>query len=210
VPDRILGVLLFLPVPAVLWLFTRTPLGAVGSVGFGVVVMVTHRFYARPFALRRGDRRCLWCGGAAGDGPRLTIVEPLGTRSWRACSEQHREKLSRLLGWADRRVRLLRLGILGSLGIFVVAMPFAGIGRLGPVSAADVAAAFKLGVSLTVLPLGWLAVLRASPAGDRSSAPFPIHIQALIGTWAVLWLFRLVGLLWLAQALWHFGGRVFR
>jgi hypothetical protein len=208
--DRMLGVLLFLPVPVVLWLFTRTPAGTLGSLGLGVFLMVTHRFYARPFALGRAGRRCLWCGGAAGDGPALAIAEPLGTVTWRACSENHRERLSRLLGWAERRAGSLRLGILGALGVFLVAMPFAGLGRLEPVSGADVVALFKLGVSLTVLPLGWLAVRRASPAGDKLAAPFPVHIQALIGTWAVLWLFRLVGLLWLAQALWHFGGRVLR
>lgn len=37
--------------------------------------------------------------------------------------------------------------------------------------------------------------------------PFPVHIQALIGTWAVLWLFRLVGLVWLVQGLLHFATR---
>jgi hypothetical protein len=38
--------------------------------------------------------------------------------------------------------------------------------------------------------------------------PFPVHIQALIGTWAVLWLFRIVGLAWLALATWHVAVRL--
>jgi hypothetical protein len=208
--DRIFGALLFLPVPVVLWLFTRTPVGVVASLGLGALLMVTHRLYARPFALRRADRRCLWCGGAAREGPRVEIVEPLGTKSWRACSDVHRERLGRALGWAERRARFLRIGILGTLGIFLLAMPLAGTGRLGPVTGEDAAAFFKLGVSLTVLPLGWLAAWRGSSASGGTAAPFPIHIQALIGTWAVLWLFRLIGLIWLAQASWHFGARVLR
>jgi hypothetical protein len=210
VADRILGVLLFLPVPAVLWLFTRTPLGTVGSLGLGVLGMATHGLYARPFALARAGRRCLWCGGAAGDGPRLEIAEPLGTRTWRACSERHGERLGRVLGWAGAHARFLRVGILGALGIFLLAMPFAGIGRLGPVSGDDVVALFKLGVSSTVLPFGWLAAWRGSPAAGPPAVPLPVHMQALIGTWAVLWLFRLVGLLWLFQSVAHFAARTWR
>ena len=61
--DRLLGVLLFLPVPVVLLLFTRMPLGVGESLALGVAITITHRFYARPFARSRADRRCLWCGG---------------------------------------------------------------------------------------------------------------------------------------------------
>jgi hypothetical protein len=210
VADRLLGALIFLPVPAVLWLFTRAPLGTVGSLGLGVLVMLTHRLYARPFVLARAGRRCLWCGGAAGDGPRLEVAEPLGTRPWRACSERHGERLARVLGWAGAHARFLRIGILGALGIFLLAMPFAGIGRLGPVTGGDVIAIFKLGVSLTVLPFGWLAAWRGRPAAETAVVPFPVHIQALIGTWLVLWLFRLVGVVWLFQAVAHFASRASR
>jgi hypothetical protein len=206
--DRILGALLFLPVPAVLWLFTRTPLGGIGSLGLGFLVMVTHRTYARPFALRRAGRRCLWCGGGATEGPVLSVVEPLGKNTWRACSDSHRERLERVLGWGEQRARLLRAGILGTLAIFLPAMLLAGTGRLGPVTREDTVAFFKLGVSLTVIPLGWLAAGRGSPSPGGARAPFPIHIQALIGTCAVLWLFRLIGVVWLAQASWQFATRV--
>jgi hypothetical protein len=38
--------------------------------------------------------------------------------------------------------------------------------------------------------------------------PFPLHIQALIGTGLVLWLFRLVGLVWLALGIFALGRRL--
>ena len=208
--DRVFGALLFLPVPAVLWLFTRTPIGAAGSLVLGVALMVTHRLYARPFALRRAARRCLWCGGGASGGPGFDVAEPIGSGPWRACTGGHRERLDRVLGWADRRTWLLRAGILGTLALYLPAMLFAGTGRLGPVTGADAAALFKLGVSLTVLPLGWLAPWRGVPRPGGASSPVPVHVQALIGTWATLWLFRLVGLVWLVQAAWHLGARILR
>ena len=60
---------------------------------------------------------------------------------------------------------------------------------------------------MTVLPLGfWSAVPRPPEAEAR--VPFPLHIQALIGTAWVLWLFRLVGLWWLVAASLHVARRL--
>jgi hypothetical protein len=199
--DRLKGALLFLPIPMVLFLFTRQPLGPWPSLGLGVAIMLTHRVYARPFALARAERRCLWCGGAAGDGPRLEIEEPLGRTSWRTCGTDHAGVLARTLGWAERRARLLRLGVLGALGLFLALAVGAALGRPPGLEAADATAVFRLGVSLTVLPLGWLGPLRGPAAGPKGRLPFPVHIQALLGTVWVLWLFRLVGLWWLVAAL---------
>jgi len=83
VKDRLLGLLLFVPVPLVLWLFTRAPLGALPSLGLGILLVATHRLYARPFALARADRRCLWCAGAAVSGPAFSVAEPFGVTTWR-------------------------------------------------------------------------------------------------------------------------------
>ena len=77
-------------------------------------------------------------------------------------------------------------------------------------------ALFRLGVALTVLPFGWLApgsrrAASTSPAAESQPAgrlPFPVHIQALLGTLWVVWLFRLVGLWWLVAALLHLSRRL--
>jgi hypothetical protein len=199
VPDRLLGTLLFLPVPVVLGLFTRAPFGVGASIGLGVLLMATHRLYARPFALSRAGRRCLWCGRATGDGPRVQLEEPSGPSTWRACGEAHRERLTRVFGTADRWRWYLRIGVLGSLALFLGGASLATIGRLGPLTFAGISAAFRLGVALTVLPFGALAAILGPRTAGTIRVPFPVHIQALVGTSAMLWLFRIVGIVWVVQ-----------
>ena len=200
--DRLAGALLFLPVPAVLWLFTRQPLGVGASLALGIALMLTHRLYARPFALARAHRRCLWCGGAAGDGPPLAIAEPFGSTPWRACAPPHASRVAGLLSWAAARPLFLRIGILGTLAVFLIAAWPAAAGWLGPIQPADLVAFFRLGIALTVLPLSTLGA-RVGPPPETLSAPFPVHIQALIGTRWVLWLFRIVGAAWLVLGAFH-------
>jgi hypothetical protein len=201
--DRLFGLLLFLPVPIVLWLFTRAPLGVAASLALGTVLMVTHRLYARPFALTRAPRRCLWCGGGAADGPSLVIEEPLGVTTWRACGAAHAALVGRVLAWARRHATFLRAGILGTLGLFLPLALLAGTERLGPLRREDAVAFFRLGIALTVLPLGLLSTRPGPVEPGPERPPFPVHIQALVGTRAVLWLFRLIGSVWLVQALVH-------
>lgn len=206
--DRLAGALLFLPVPLVLWLFTRQPLGPWTSVALGVLLVVTHRLYARPFALSRASRRCLWCGGPAGEGPAIDVDEPLGRTSWRGCGAAHAGVLARTLGWAAERSRLLAFGILGTLALFLCLSVAAALGRPAWLGAEDAVAVLRLGVALTVLPFGWLASLTGPAVGPKGRLPFPLHIQALLGTLWVVWLFRLVGLWWLVAALLHLSRRL--
>ena len=186
-----------------LLLFTQAPFGVVPSLLAGVLLVATHRFYARPFALERAERRCLWCGGAAGNGPALALDEPFGPTRWRACGAAHAERLVRVFAFAQAHTGALKLGILGALAVFLVLAVPAARGRLGPLTSADLVAFFRGGIALAVLPLGWLGVSRGRRAEVTPKLPFPVHIQALIGTWAVLWLFRLVGIAWLLLAVLH-------
>jgi hypothetical protein len=203
---RFSGVVLFLPVPVVLALFTRLPLGALTSLGFGSFLTVTHALYARPFSLSRAPFRCLLCGGEAGEGPALSIREPFGETAWRCCREDHALRLRSILGWAGAHSLLLKIGIVGSIGLFLPGVALAARGALGPVTTADVIAGFRLAIALTVLPFGLLSPL-SPPREGPLKVPFPLHIQALIGTEAVLWLFRVVGVLWLWWGATHFLNR---
>ena len=197
-----IGPLLFLPVPVVLLLFTRAPFGPLASLGLGVALMVTHRLYARPWALARAGRRCLWCTRPSEAGPALTVEEPFDTTTWRACSEAHADCARSFLGWAAAHATFLKAGILGTLVVFLIAAVLAAVGRLGRLGYADAVAFFRLGIAATVLPLGWLGPRRPA-AAPPLRVPFPVHIQALVGTWTVMWLFRVVGAVWLVQAVVH-------
>jgi hypothetical protein len=212
---RLAGALLFLPVPLVLFLFTRAPLGILASLAAGVMLMLTHRLYARPWALARSKTRCLWCGTDvapdAASAPGLVIEDPLGRADWRACSDAHAQSETAVLSWAQRHSAFLKLGILGTLAIFVVWALAAGLGWLGGKSFGDAVAFFRLAIAATVLTLASLAP-RAEPqaSADIIRAPFPVHLSALVGLQSVLWLFRLVGVLWLAQAGLHLTTRLAR
>jgi hypothetical protein len=199
---RALGLLLFLPIPLVLWLLTSQALGVGWSVAIAVALMVTHRLYARPFALRHAHRRCLWCGGRAAE-IEIEANEPGTSTLWRACSPPHTDAQRRVLGWMEQRSTFLRIGVLGTLVLFLVALLVSGLGGLGSWRAADTVSFFRIGIALTVLPLGWLATSSCPERAGSARLPFPVHIQALIGTWSVLWLFRLVGLAWLVLGLVH-------
>jgi hypothetical protein len=204
--QRLIGILLFLPVPLVLWLFTRAPLGPWPSEALGVAIVLTHPLYARAFARRAAPHRCLWCAAAAAAGPELTVHEPLGTTAWRACSASHRDRLRSFFGWAGRHRTAVRFGILGTLAVFLVAAPLASRGRLGPLTHADLRALFQVGIAATVLPLAVFGPRDRPEEAPRP--PFPVHVPALIGTAAALWLFRLVGLVWLGLGLTHLVRRV--
>ena len=90
------GLLLFLFIPLVLFLFLRQPLGPGWSVAVGVAIMLGHRFVAAPWMAKFADVRCLWCGrvGARGPGRRCRrggrtldderVLRGARRRGWRA------------------------------------------------------------------------------------------------------------------------------
>lgn len=206
--DRFAGILLFLPVPLALLLLTRLPLGPLWSPVLAMAVVLSHRLYARPFALARARRRCLWCGGpVATAGLPQAVHEPGGETMWMTCDQDHSRRLATFFAWLQRYRQPIRIGVLGSLLLYLALSLPGWLGYPTPWSPPDIAAAFQGGIAITVLPVGWLATSRKRYLGESTPrVPFPVHIQALIGSLAVVWLFRLVGLAWLAMALWHFTG----
>ena len=204
---RLTGLLLFLPVPIVLLLFTRLPFGVWPSLAAGVALMITHRFYARPFARRHAAARCLWCAGGAEGGPVVRIGEPFGETEWRTCGPAHGDRVRQVLGWARGHAALLKAGILGGLVVFLIG---ASASPLTPraLQPQDWVAFFRVAVAVAILPMGWLALRHAPSTADPLPSPFPVHIQALIGTASVLWLFRVIGVVWLTLAAIHVVGRL--
>jgi hypothetical protein len=196
---RATGLLLFLPVPIVLALFVRAPLGLGASLALGVVLMATHRRYARPWATARASDRCLWCGREGEVGP-VALSDPLGPAVWSACDD-HGARLRGFVGWAERRAPLLKAGILGTLLVLLFVGAAVVAGALPADRYPDAVALFQGGVAISVLPLALLGP--RAPAPETARAPFPLHVQALVGTAVVVWLFRIVGTIWLVQALLH-------
>ncbi|MCG8457197.1 MAG: hypothetical protein MI919_13050, partial [Holophagales bacterium] len=63
-----LGLLLFLFIPLVLYLFVRQPEPLGASLASGVGLMLGHRFLARPYMARVASRKCLWSNRTLGPG----------------------------------------------------------------------------------------------------------------------------------------------
>lgn len=197
-PFQLLGIALFLFIPVVLYLFVRHPAPIGASLAAGVVLMLGHRFLARPYFERAQRTKCIWCNraGAPGDFPETVVVEaPKGPVRLAACAG-HAEPARRFFAWTDRLRLPLRLGIglpllflLGTLGV-------AAAGRVAPIEAAT--EAFRLLVGLTVE----LGALGPFVAADRSAAraAFPLHNFSLLGVAAILWIFRVVGVWWILAA----------
>src|SRR5260370_32954604 len=70
------GVLLFLFIPLVLYLFVRHPEPIAASLAAGVGLVLGHRFLARPYMVRAMPRKGVWCNPvlpAAPDPPAGTL-----------------------------------------------------------------------------------------------------------------------------------------
>ncbi len=57
----IFGIVLFLFIPLVLYLFVAHPAPVAGSLVGGLALMAGHRFLARPYMLAARPYKCVWC-----------------------------------------------------------------------------------------------------------------------------------------------------
>lgn len=196
---RLAGLLLFLFIPLVLVLFLRMPLGPAGSVLAGIAIMLGHRRLARPFMDRHLAVRCFWCGcdgGATGvDAPFRSGRETIAAR---ACCEGHASDLHAL-----GRVAAAGKIVLGAL-IFVplaayLANALLSLAGRAPLSLEAARWMFKVPIAGAVFGLSFLwplgRTMKREPAID-----FPVHNLSLLGARWTLWVFRIVGLVWLVQA----------
>jgi hypothetical protein len=205
---QLLGVALFLFIPLVLFLFVRHPEPIGVSLGAGVLLMVGHRFLARPYMEQVRSKKCLWCNGR----PRPqagTVTLRVGGRGAGADGElvvavcpHHREPASRFVSFLDRARLPLRLGIFVPLLLLLAALVAAALGE--PRWLHPTVALFQLvvGITVNVAAFGYLA---ASPV-EPLRPPFPAHNFFLLGIRNLLWVFRLVGIWWIvvgARGLFH-------
>lgn len=202
---RLQGILLFLFIPVVLGLFVLHPEPIAGSLAAGVLLMVGHRFLARPYMLRALPRKCLWCNGllAQDTGPGRAVEIPLETAGGplgaRACAD-HAAPLRKYLTCLDDKRWFLRLGIFVPLLALLGCLMLAALHRNPPLE--EVTALFRLvvGITVNIAAVGYLWQSPRSP----TTVPFPAHNFTLLGVRNLIWIFRLVGVWWIVAGLRYF------
>jgi len=203
---NLLGIALFLFIPVVLYLFVAHPEPLAASLAAGVVLMAGHRFVALPYFRTVRPTTCAWChrtfDGARSGAPAVELAIGVEKVSLLAC-ERHVAPTRRFLQFLDRYRWPLRLGIglplLLLLGSLAAAAAGYGVG-LGRVTEA-----FRLVVGITV-QIAALGAVAGTPARTATAA-FPVHNFYLLGIRAILWVFRIVGVWWIASAGLYFLGK---
>ncbi|HYO15293.1 MAG TPA: hypothetical protein VE685_19015 [Thermoanaerobaculia bacterium] len=209
-PNRALvyatGMLLFLFIPAVLFLYVQHPEPVGGSLVAGVMLMLGHRFLARPYMARALPVKCVWCNRvlppaaeaeARGETTRLAL-RSRGSKLLARCCTRHKQPAAKLFGFLHVWRWPLRLGIFVPLLFLLAALAAHAAGQPAPVPLAT--AWFKLVVGVTV-NLAAFGSLAARPEVEPIPVPFPVHNFFLLGVRALLWIFRLVGIWWIWQGL---------
>jgi hypothetical protein len=201
-PDRLAvyatGVLLFLFIPGVLFLFVRHPEPVGVSLAAGVALMIGHRFLARPYMERAREVKCLWCNRVPPREPVELELRAGGGRTVAArCCARHREPAARFFSFLHLWRWPLRLGIFLPLLFLLTALAVSAAGQPAPVPFATAGFKLVVGITVNVAAFGYLAAREHAPV----EVPFPVHNFFLLGVRNLLWIFRLVGLWWIWQGI---------
>jgi hypothetical protein len=194
------GIGLFLFIPVVLVLFVRHPEPIGASLIAGVVLMLGHRFVARPYFERVRGAKCIWCNrwleGREGAGePERLEVEAGGSAVGFVACPGHAEPARRFFAWVDERRLLLRLGIGLPLVALLAALAAAAFGHGERL--AEATSWFRLVIGITVNVASMGPFVPPARTGVPRAA-FPLHNFSLLGVRAILWIFRLIGIWWIA------------
>lgn len=201
------GVLLFLFIPVVLFLYVAHPEPVGASLVAGLVLMVGHRSLARPYMARARPVKCVWCNralppagtpAAQAETATLALSTGAGPIEARAC-RGHREPAARFFAFVEGWRWPLRLGIFLPLVFLLVALAFAAVGRDAPVPLATDVFRLAVGVTVNLAAFGYL--FAASAPREPVAVPFPAHNFFLLGVRALAWIFRLVGIWWIVAGL---------
>lgn len=201
-----LGIVLFLFIPVVLFLFVAHPRPVAASLGAGLMLMAGHRFLARPYMLATRPHKCVWCNrffspggeklGAGERAPQRAVALAQGGAQppleLLACPA-HVVRTRRFFAFVDLCRQPLRIGIGLPLGLLLGALVAFSAGLGDWTDAATALFRLSVGLSVHLAALGpWLGAPR-----EQSRAAFPVHNFYLLGVGAILWIFRLVGIWWI-------------
>ena len=191
---QLTGLLLFLFIPLVLFLFVRHPEPVGVSLAAGVGLMLGHRFLARPYMQRTVALKCLWCNRILGETPAETLeLSSSGGSIHARCCAGHRKPAAKFFTFLHTWRWPLRLGIFIPLLFLLIALAASAAGQPAPVALATAWFQLVVGVTVNLAAFGYLAAAEQAPV----SVPFPLHNFFLLGIRNLLWIFRLVGVWWL-------------
>lgn len=195
---RLAGYGLFAFIPLVLWLFVAHPEPIGGSLVFAISLMVGHRFLAMPYRDRVKASKCLWCNRMPLPADAVPVV--LTTRGGevveaRSC-QRHEEPLRRFFAFLVRFRLPLALGIFVPLVALLGALAATALGREVPLP--RFVAFFQLTIGLTVSLAAW-GYRWQPPAASLGPVTFPVHNFFLLGVRTLLWIFRIVGAVWVLR-----------
>ncbi len=192
------GVLLFLFIPVVLYLFVQHPEPVGVSLAAGVLLMIGHRFLARPYMERVLPVKCVWCNRVPPAASETLELQTGGGRIVGArCCAVHRRAAEKFFSFLHAWRWPLRLGIFIPLLLLLITLAADAAGRAVPINAATSWFKILIGVTVNVAAFGYLAFRERVPL----SVPFPVHNFFLLGIRNLLWIFRLVGIWWIWQGL---------
>jgi hypothetical protein len=199
------GVLLFLFIPLVLYLFLQHPFGVPASFAIAIAIMVGHRFVARPFFLQNSAARCFWCARTK------NAREQIQVRSGESvaielCKQHCLARARQFFDFTFRYRTLLRLGIFLPLIWYIVTMVLNDRSILSFPNDWN-RFIFQFFIAATVVLISFAyktGIETADPV-----FPFPIHNLSLIGAKNTLLVFRYVGFWWLAISLYFLWTHIF-
>ena len=191
---HLLGILLFLFIPIVLFLFLRHPFGVLTSFAIAIAIMIIHRFVAIPFMNRFKNLRCLWCGRTS----RPRVKQPVGAIEFEFCQHNCITRAKRFFDFCSRYAPLFRAGIFIPLAWYVITMILTALNLIHfPEDWNHFI--FQFFIAVTVVSISLL--YRAGKETDTPTFPFPIHNLFLLGIQNTLIVFRLVGIWWIVVSL---------
>lgn len=196
---HIQGILLFLFIPLVLFLFLQVPFGILPSIFTGIVIMFGHRFLAKPFLMRYRSTRCLWCGRTSRPRSDLNVqTSPGSMLTLQCCKESCLSNAKRFFDFSKRYAILFRLGIFLPLTFYLLTMILTGFHRISFPIEWD-RFIFRFFIACTVVTVSFF--YRTGRETEDASFRFPIHNLFLLGIRNTLQVFRYVGIWWIGISL---------
>jgi hypothetical protein len=207
---HLLGVLLFLFIPLVLYLLLKLPFGVGPSLGIALLIMGGHRFVVGNFVRRYSRERCFWCGRTGKQRQRLTVSSGTSNGNgnengnskngtmFEFCVDRCTAKAKRFFYFCNRYKDYIRAGIFGPLIFYALTVPLFLINK--PIVPMEWETfVFRFFIACTVVAVSFFPIKGES---QRSlSFPFPAQNLLLLGIQNTLFVFRYVGIWWILASL---------